>query len=140
MTICTSQCEQDTITIAQKLAHTLNKNEIILLTGTLGAGKSVFARALIRALTGNPDIDVPSPTFTLVQNYEAKNGTPIDHYDLYRLEDPEEIYELGWEDSISEGITIVEWPERLGNLTPPNALKISIEIDNNEERVIRYGR
>ncbi len=139
MIICTSRCEQDTVTIAQKLAHTLKNKDIILLTGTLGAGKSVFARALIRALTGNPDTDVPSPTFTLVQNYEAKDGTPIDHYDLYRLENPEEIYELGWEDSISEGITIVEWPERLGNLTPPNALKISIEIGDDEERVITYG-
>jgi len=133
-----SRNEEDTIKIACALAETLSTHEIILLSGTLGAGKSVFARALIRALTHDPDIDVPSPTFTLVQSYDGANGAVINHYDFYRLEDPEEIYELGWEDSLTDGITIVEWPERLGALTPQNARTITIEIGKNDERTITY--
>jgi len=133
-----SHSESETVTAAQDLAETLGEHEILLLSGTLGAGKSVFARALIRTLTGDPAIDVPSPTFTLVQSYDAKDGTVINHYDFYRLQDAEEIYELGWEDSLSESITIVEWPERLGALTPPNARNITITIGSNEERIITY--
>lgn len=93
-------------------------------------GKSVFARSLIRTLTSQPDLDVPSPTFTLVQTYESEQGS-IHHYDLYRIKDPEEILELGWEESISDGITIVEWPERLGPHKPTARLDITLStIDN----------
>ncbi len=138
MQIIHSHSESDTIKAAQNFAETINMHEIILLTGDLGAGKSVFARSLIRTLTGNAGIDVPSPTFTLVQNYDAQNGAVINHYDLYRLKDAQEIYELGWEDSLTEGISIVEWPERLGALTPPNARNITIEIGKGSKRVITY--
>ena len=125
--------ESETIKAAQTYAKTLDKHAIVLMSGTLGAGKSVFARALIRTRIKDETLNVPSPTFTLVQNYEAPDGTIINHYDLYRLEDPEEIYELGWEDSLTEGITLVEWPERLGALAPINAHKITITVDADDK-------
>lgn len=87
-------------------------------------GKSVFARALIRELTVQPDLEVPSPTFTLVQTYDTIKG-PLWHFDLYRIKAPEDVYELGWEDALSEGIVLVEWPSRLNStLAPHNRLEI----------------
>ncbi len=122
--------EKETAAIAAQLASSLKTGDILLLHGTLGMGKSVFARSLIRTLTSQPDLDVPSPTFTLVQTYESEQGS-IHHYDLYRIKDPEEILELGWEESISDGITIVEWPERLGPHKPTARLDITLStIDN----------
>ena len=105
--------EDETAAAAAALALDLKPGDVLFLHGTLGMGKSVFARSLIRALLDDPALEVPSPTFTLVQVYETA-GFPVHHYDLYRIEDPEEIFELGWEDSLSGGITVVEWPERLG--------------------------
>lgn len=123
--------EEETAKIAADLAPSLKSGDIVLLHGTLGMGKTVFARALIRALTGNAEEDVPSPTFTLVQTYDAPAG-PIYHYDLYRIEDPDEIPELGWEDALADGIIIVEWPERLGPYKPAQTLDISLSsVDNN---------
>jgi tRNA threonylcarbamoyl adenosine modification protein YjeE len=135
-----SRNEQDTQTVAKTIAGQLtNKNQpvFIFLTGPLGAGKSVFARALIRTLCDDPDLTVPSPTFTLVQTYDSASG-PLYHYDLYRLKAPTEIYELGWEESLSEGISIIEWPDRLAGIAPVPTLDIHIEhADNTEERIIR---
>lgn len=92
---------------------------ILSLEGNLGAGKTSLARALIRKLTNNPDLDVPSPTFTLLQTYDA-GDTHIWHFDFYRLKHPEEVFELGWEDALaSKGIIIMEWAERIGPLLPP---------------------
>ena len=126
-----SNCESDTIKAAQDLAKNLMPNEIIFLNGTLGMGKTVFARALIRALCKDDTLEVISPTFTLVQTYDA-DLAPISHYDLYRIEDPDEIFELGWEDSLADGITIVEWPQRLGPYVPTSYLDISITNANNQ--------
>ncbi len=126
----TSQSEKDTIQIAADLASTLQSSDIILLHGNLGMGKTVFARALIRTLTKQPDLEVCSPTFTLVQTYETQD-CPIFHYDLYRIEDPDEILELGWEESLYNGITIVEWPERLGGYKPSQYLDITISNGDN---------
>lgn len=120
-----SKNETDTAAQAAELAATLKTGDTLFLKGPLGAGKSVFARALIRSLTKTPDLEVPSPTFTLVQTYDADIG-PIHHFDLYRLKNPDEIYELGWEEAITEGITIVEWPERLGVLSPARFIEINI--------------
>lgn len=127
-----SHSEDDTIRRAQELAHRLQGKDVmagtlLCLHGTLGMGKSVFARALIRALCHDDTLDVPSPTFTLVQTYDSANGTPLYHFDLYRLQDPEEVYELGWDDAISEGLCIVEWPERLGYLLPARRIDIRFE-------------
>ncbi len=123
--------ENETVQLARNLAPGIKKGDILLLHGNLGMGKSVFARALIRELAGDETLEVPSPTFTLVQTYETERG-PVCHFDLYRLEDPEEIYELDWEEALSDSITIVEWPERLGYLKPKAYLDISLTSVDNE--------
>ena len=139
--IITSHSEDDTVRAADNLARDLQDKQIIALYGDLGAGKTVFARALVRALTNDPELEVPSPTFTLVQIYESGSG-PVHHFDLYRLEDPEEIFELGWEEALAEGITIIEWPERLGALKPKASLDIRISgVDNTpDQRMIQITR
>ena len=121
-----SKSEKETIHLAQELAVRLRPGAVVLLKGPLGSGKSVFARGLIRALAGDPALEVPSPTFTLVQRYETPAG-PVSHFDLYRIKDFSEVFELGWEDALYEGLTLVEWPERLGGLTPKGAVTVCFE-------------
>lgn len=138
-----TQSENETEKIASGLVAELKPDDILLLHGDLGAGKTVFARSLIRTLAGRDDLEVPSPTFTLVQTYDTEKG-PLWHFDLYRLKEAAEVYELGWEDALSEGIVLVEWPERLGDLTPPGFLDISISTVENEEQqrnieIVRHG-
>lgn len=101
--------------LAERLAPRLQGGDVLALYGALGAGKTTFARALINALR-QARTEVPSPTYTLVQTY-AGADFPIYHFDLYRLETPEEVYELGWEETI-EGLALIEWPERAGPLLP----------------------
>lgn len=120
-----SYSENDTARIAEALGAELRRGSAVLLSGSLGAGKSVFARALVRSLCNNPALEVPSPTFTLVQTYDTSAG-PLAHFDLYRLKDPEEVRELGWEDALAEGIVLVEWPERLGFLKPARRIEVAI--------------
>jgi len=121
--------EQGTINLAQQLANITHKRDVFALYGTLGAGKSVFSRAFIKSLV---DVDdVPSPTFTLLQTYPY-NDTDIYHYDLYRLQNPEEIYELGLEEAIYNGICLIEWPEKAGNLLPRDIFKVEITPLNNQ--------
>jgi tRNA threonylcarbamoyladenosine biosynthesis protein TsaE len=120
-----SVSEEETARFAASLAPQLRQGDTLLLHGNLGTGKTVFARALIRALTGDNTLEVPSPTFTLVQTYDTPLGA-LWHFDLYRLEKGEEIYELGWEDALSGGLILVEWPERLGGLIPPSRLDIRL--------------
>jgi len=131
MTIIHSKSENETAKAAQDLAKNLQPPQIIFLNGNLGMGKTVFARALIRTLSNEPNLEVVSPTFTLVQTYET-DETPIHHYDLYRIEEPDEILQLGWEESITEGITIVEWPERLGAYKPSTYLDITLSNSDND--------
>ena len=128
-----SKTQQETERAAQNLANQLDKIRVITLNGDLGTGKTVFARALIRALTKTPDLEVPSPTFTLIQTYNAPSG-PISHFDCYRLENPDEIYEIGWEDALSEGLAIIEWPQRITPLLPATRLDITLApVQNNPE-------
>ena len=120
---------QKTVSLAAAVAGITRKKDVIALSGDLGTGKTVFAKAFIRALT-NENEDVPSPTFTLVQIYDAlQNGEPAEiwHFDLYRMKTPEEIYETGFEEALSEGISLIEWPERAGNLLPKNKLTVRLE-------------
>ncbi len=119
----TSESEDETAALARRLAPLLKRGDAVFLRGTLGMGKSVFARALIRALCGDDGLDVPSPTFTIVQTYDSPAGT-VAHFDLYRLEDPEELFELGWQEAHAEGIVIAEWPERAGGLAPSARLEV----------------
>ncbi|MGH1398576.1 MAG: tRNA (adenosine(37)-N6)-threonylcarbamoyltransferase complex ATPase subunit type 1 TsaE [Alphaproteobacteria bacterium] len=135
-----SKSESDTARAAQDLAQTLKSGDILLLHGTLGAGKTALTRALIRSLSNTPTLEVLSPTFTLLQTYDTDKGE-VHHYDLYRLEDPEEILQIGWEESLYNTITIVEWPERLGAYKPQDSIDITITIDDNtKNRTITINR
>jgi tRNA threonylcarbamoyladenosine biosynthesis protein TsaE len=115
--------EAATAALAARLAARARPGDVIALKGELGAGKTSFARAFIRA-RGSAEEAVPSPTFTLVQVYDV-GETSIWHFDAYRLRDPEEAWELGIEDAFAEGISLIEWPERLGSLVPARRLLIS---------------
>ena len=116
---------EETKALAAKLATLLRRGDTVLLEGTLGVGKTAFARFVLEAL-GVED-DIPSPTFTLVQNYETKVGT-VYHFDLYRLKVPEEIEEIGFEDACGEGIVLVEWPEKARYFMPRESLTLFFEI------------
>jgi len=111
--------------LAALLAARARPRDAILLEGPLGAGKSTLARAFLRAASGDPGLEVPSPTFTLVQGYDLPIG-PAFHFDLWRLDGPADLAELGW-DEAREGIVLVEWPDRLGALRPADALTITLD-------------
>ena len=111
--------------LAQRLARLARPGDALLLSGPLGAGKSALARAFLRALLDDPALEVPSPSYTLVQSYAVPAGGQAHHFDLYRLGGAEEVLELGWDEAL-EGIVLVEWPERLGALAPPGALRIAL--------------
>lgn len=117
--------EAATARLAFAVARCVRPGNVILLAGPYGAGKTAFARAFLRAATGDPDLVVPSPSFTLVQTYALPDGVEVWHYDLWRVGGTEELAELGW-DEARAGIALVEWPERLGALTPPDALTITL--------------
>ncbi|WP_265502293.1 tRNA (adenosine(37)-N6)-threonylcarbamoyltransferase complex ATPase subunit type 1 TsaE [Paracoccus beibuensis] len=114
-----------TAAVARMLAADLAPGRTVLLEGPVGAGKTHFARAFIRARQGNLAEDVPSPTFTLVQTYDDPLGTEIWHADLYRLTDPSELSELGLDEAMSDAICLIEWPDRLA-APPPNALTVAL--------------
>jgi tRNA threonylcarbamoyladenosine biosynthesis protein TsaE len=116
------------------LARALARGDAVCLIGPLGAGKTTLARGLVRALT-TPDEDVPSPTFTLVQVYDGPRF-PLAHFDLYRLERPDEAYEIGLDEALEEGAALIEWPQRLGRRLPPDRLDVEIAIEG-EARVAR---
>lgn len=113
---------------AERIAEVLRAGDTLLLQGEIGAGKTHMARALIRARLNDPLHEVPSPTFTLVQTYGAPDGVEIWHADLYRLEDPQEIWELGLEEARERAITLIEWPERLGSDWPGDAVCLALEV------------
>jgi tRNA threonylcarbamoyladenosine biosynthesis protein TsaE len=118
--------EDATAALAFCVGALLRPGDMVALRGDLGAGKTAFARALIQSL-GDPDDEVPSPTFTLVQTYETPAGS-IWHFDLYRLSGPDEVIELGWDEVRADGIALVEWPDRLGSLLPADRLDIAISF------------
>ena len=126
--------EAATRRLGRALADALRPGDAVCLTGPLGAGKSTLARALIRALT-TPDEEVPSPTFTLVQFYETA-GFPLAHFDLYRLTDPEEAYEIGLDEALDGGVALIEWPQRLEGRLPANRLDIDIALDGDARRAV----
>ena len=131
--------EAATSTLGAALARAIRVGEAICLNGPLGAGKSTLARALVRALT-RPDEEVPSPTFTLIQTYEGQDF-PIAHFDLYRLSDPDEAYEIGLDEALEDGVALIEWPERLEGRLPADRLDIdiSLEGDARRARLTPYG-
>lgn len=121
--------------IATILAQWAKIGNCLALYGNLGAGKSTFSRYFLQAL--NPAIvDVPSPTFTLIQSYDTSQGE-VWHCDLYRLKHPEEVLELGLEDAFPHIISLLEWPEKLDYFLPKDRLEIYFEINPDESRTIR---
>lgn len=117
-----------TRSLAARLAALVVPGDVIALAGDLGAGKTEFARAFINALArrhGQPAEEVPSPTFTLAQSYDFPPFT-VWHFDLYRIKRPDEAWELGIEDAFADGVSLIEWPDRLGGLLPADALRITL--------------
>ena len=153
--------EAATLALARSLTGLLQAGDVVFLIGDLGAGKTTFARGLINALPpvgdtgvgdtgadgagsgdGAGDEEVPSPTFTLVQIYERRPA-PVWHVDLYRLERPEEVEELGLEEAAREAITLIEWPERLGRRIPADRLEVQLsygeDADARSVLLVGYG-
>jgi tRNA threonylcarbamoyladenosine biosynthesis protein TsaE len=120
-----------TAQLARRLAAVARPGDLIALHGTLGMGKTAFARAFIQYIAGAEE-EVPSPTFTLVQSYETEAG-PIWHFDLYRLSRPDDAWELGLEDALADGITLIEWPERLGSQLPRRRLDLTLRPGDGPE-------
>jgi len=121
--------DRDTRDLGARLAKLVQAGDCLALRGNLGAGKTTLARGLICAFLG-ADTEVPSPTFTLVQRYEPDldeqpSATELLHFDLYRLEDPQDIWELGWEE-LDEVVSLVEWPDKAGPHLSPRHLDIEI--------------
>ncbi len=118
--------EQETITFARKMTSFLRSGDVVLLQGDLGAGKSFLSRQIIQHFAG-AEIEVPSPTFTLVQTYELPS-IEIWHFDLYRLSYPDEVIELGWDEALGQSLMLIEWPDRLGDLCPENYIEIALSL------------
>jgi tRNA threonylcarbamoyladenosine biosynthesis protein TsaE len=133
----------ETASFARRLGPCLRTGDVVALYGDLGAGKTAFTRALIQGLQARAGEveEVPSPTFSLVQQYEV-DGLLLWHFDLYRLTSPEEAYELGIDEAFAEGVSLIEWPDRLGELLPEGRLSLSFEIPEDtgpfgEKRLLR---
>ena len=124
--------QRATEALGATVAQRLKPGDVVGPRGDRGAGKRTLARAIIRAAAADPGLIVPSPTFTLVEVYDTPRGAYW-HFDLYRLDDPQQVYELGWEEALAEGIVLLEWPERLGSLLPQH-LGVTLELASDDGR------
>jgi tRNA threonylcarbamoyladenosine biosynthesis protein TsaE len=127
---------QATARLGGALAGLLRPGDVVCLCGPLGAGKTTLARGLIAAATG--EREAPSPTFALVETYEG-GPAPIWHFDLYRLERAEDVFELGLEEALGEAIVLVEWPERIAAMIPDDALFVRLEAKDGARRAMLAG-
>ena len=118
------------------MAAAFRGREVVLLSGGLGAGKTVFAKGLAAGLGVKDTTCVCSPSYTLVNIYKGR--FPIFHIDLYRLHNDSEIQDLGWEDYLGEGVVVIEWAEKLA--FPPDGIRVTIEHGEDDERTIRIRR
>lgn len=131
--------EAATAAFAADLAVCLATGDVVALSGGLGAGKTTLARGLLRALADDPNLEVPSPTFTLVQTYST-HRLRVSHFDLYRLTGSDELDEIGFGDAAADGAVVVEWPERAGDRLPPDTLTIALEIVDSGRRAVVTSR
>ena len=120
----------DTRLAARSLALQMRSGDVYSLSGELGSGKTTFARYFLQAL--GVEEDVPSPTFTLAQTYTTSDSRTVWHFDLYRIETPEEAFELGIEDAFEEGVSLIEWPNRLGIYLPAERLELDFSFVQTE--------
>jgi tRNA threonylcarbamoyladenosine biosynthesis protein TsaE len=125
--------------LAARITGCLRTGDIVALHGPLGVGKTTLARHIIQAL-GWMDSEIPSPTFTLAQQYDLPDFT-LWHFDLYRLDDPEDAFELGIEDAFATGVSLIEWPERLGGYLPAARLDVTLSFKTGDDarRVVLDG-
>ena len=130
--------EAATERLGAALAKRLRPRDVVALQGGLGVGKTTLARAILRAASGDPALIVPSPTFTLVEIYDTPMGV-FWHFDLYRLEEPEQVFELGWEEARADGMALVEWAERLGTLLPRERLTVTLAMEGDGRRADLEG-
>ena len=130
--------EAATERLGAALARRLRPRDVVALQGGLGVGKTTLARAILRAAAGDPALIVPSPTFTLVEIYDTPAGV-FWHFDLYRLEEPEQVFELGWEEARADGTALVEWAERLGTLLPRERLTVTLAMEGDGRRADLQG-
>ena len=130
--------EAATERLGSALAKRLRPRDVVALQGGLGVGKTTLARAILRAASGDPALIVPSPTFTLVEIYDTPMGV-FWHFDLYRLEEPEQVFELGWEEARAHGTALVEWAERLGTLLPRERLTVTLAMEGDGRRADLQG-
>lgn len=130
--------EAATDRLARRLAPHIRAGDVIALHGGLGAGKTTFSRSLISAHLG-ARTEVPSPTYTLVQTYDGPDF-PIFHFDLYRLEEPDDVMELGWDETM-DGLALIEWPAKAGDHLPAWRLDLTLEqtADGRTARLVPHG-
>jgi tRNA threonylcarbamoyl adenosine modification protein YjeE len=119
--------EAATVALGRALAEELRPGDLLALSGDLGSGKTTLARAVIRALADDPALEVPSPTFTLLQSYDTPRGKAV-HADLYRIGAADELAEIGWEEAGDAGIVLVEWPERASSALGPDRLEVALTL------------
>jgi hypothetical protein len=126
----------DTVRFAARIADFLRAGDLVTLSGDLGVGKTTFARALVRHLAGDPELEVPSPTFTLMQLYDTASF-PVVHADLYRIRSASELAELGWDEASDGALLLVEWAERIGDALPEDRLDVTLSIDADDPETAR---
>jgi len=118
--------------LGAQLALLTHPGDAILLDGPLGVGKTALARSFLRTAAGDPTLEVPSPSFTLVQSYDTTLGR-VHHFDLWRIDQPQALTELGWEEALRD-IVLVEWPDRLGEWQPSDALTVALHFGKRDAR------
>ena len=128
--------ENATLGLGALIAAQLRPGDVVAMTGGLGAGKTTLARGIVKALSG--ESEVPSPTYTLVQTYDTPLGE-VWHCDMYRLERPEDAWELGLMDAFEDAICLIEWPDKLGDLLPPSTRNIEINFDGEGRSAVLTG-
>src|ERR1700726_3950141 len=137
--------EHATTRLAIDIANALEPGDLVTLSGDLGAGKTTFARALIRYLAGEASLEVPSPTFTLMQSYDLPHFSLV-HADLYRLSGSAELAELGFDDLPDAAVVLVEWPDRAAGFLPPDPIDVALplapklKLEFRHARVTGYGK